>query len=95
MFAKVTFFELRYQLRQPLFWVVTGLFFLFAFGFASSDVVQLGDTSTVHKNSPFAVAMAHMVFALFFMFGGTAVVSSRPGVGTTVTVALPLRRRDG
>ena len=75
MFAKVTFFELRYQLRQPLFWVVTGLFFLFAFGFASSDVVQLGDTSTVHKNSPFAVAMAHMVFALFFMFGGTAFVA--------------------
>ena len=27
--------------------------------------------------------------------GGTAVVSSRLGVGTTVTIALPLRRRDG
>ena len=75
MFARVTLFELRYQLRQPLFWIITGLFFLFTFGFASSDVVQLGDTSTVHKNSPYAVASVHMVFALFFMFGGTAFVA--------------------
>jgi len=75
VFFKVAAFELRYQLRQPLFWIVTGLFFLFTFGFAASDVVRLGDTANVHKNSPYAIAMAHMVFSLFFMFGGTAFVA--------------------
>lgn len=75
MFLKVAAFELRYQLRQPLFWIVTGLFFLFTFGFAASDFVHIGDTDNVHKNSPYAIATAHMLFALFFMFGGTAFVA--------------------
>ena len=35
-------FELREQLRSPLFWLIAGLFALLAFGATGSDAVQLG-----------------------------------------------------
>ena len=32
MFSKIAGFEFRYQLRNPVFWVAAGIFFLLTFG---------------------------------------------------------------
>ena len=77
MFAKVASFEFRYQLRQPVFWVATVVFFLLTFGATAADQVHIGgDSSFVHKNSPFVIAQINMVWALFFMFVTTAFVAN-------------------
>jgi aminopeptidase N len=75
VFGHIAAFELRYQLRQPLFWVSVAIFFLLTFGYAASDIVRIGDAANVHKNGPYAIAEAHLVFAIFFMFITTAFVA--------------------
>ena len=75
MFAAVAAFELRHQLRQPLFWAVTGIFFLLTFGFMASERVHIGDTANVHKNGPFSIVQTHLLMALFFMFASAAFVA--------------------
>jgi len=75
MFGPVAGFEFRHQLRQPLFWVSVGIFFLLTFGYVASDIVRIGDAANVHKNAPYAIAEAHLVFAIFFMFITTAFVA--------------------
>ena len=56
MFAKIAAFELRYQVRSPLFWVTALIFFLLTFGSITSDSVRIGGIGgNVNKNSPFAV----------------------------------------
>ncbi len=77
MFGKVASFEFRYQLRQPVFWVATALFFLLSFGATAADVVHIGgDSSFVHKNSPFVIAQLNVVWSVFFMFVTTALVAN-------------------
>lgn len=77
MFGKIATFEFRYQLRQPVFWVVAGLFFLIVFlATASTNVHIGGDTSNVHKNSPFSIANVTLVTTIFFMFVTTAFVAN-------------------
>ena len=75
MFAKVAAFEFRYQLRQPLFWIVTAIFFLLGLGVTSSSVISVGGGDNAHRNGPFMVALIHQVFSLFFMFAATAFVA--------------------
>ena len=76
MFAKVAAFELRYQLRQPAFWVISILFFLLSFGLVASANVSLGTGGNVLKNAPYAIAQAHIAFNLFFMLATTAIVAN-------------------
>ena len=76
MFAKIVGFELRYQLKNPVFWVGVILFFLLTFGLTTSDQISLGSNSNAHVNSPFAMAQAELAFALFFMFVSTAFVAN-------------------
>ncbi|HST90961.1 MAG TPA: M1 family aminopeptidase [Brevundimonas sp.] len=76
MFAKIASFEFRYQLRQPAFWVVAIVFGLLAFGAVASDNVSLGSGGNVHKNAPYALAGAHIVFNVFFMLATTAIVAN-------------------
>ena len=76
MFGKVLSFEFRYQLRQPVFWVVVILFFLATFGATTSDVIQIGSSANVHKNSPYAIAQINLIWSIFFMFVTTAFVSN-------------------
>ena len=71
-FGAVAAFEFRQQLRSPLFWIVTGIFFLLVFGTMASDQIHIGDTANVHKNSPFAIGQTHLIMSLFFMFAATA-----------------------
>ena len=75
MFGEVAAFEFRHQLRSPLFWIVTAIFFLLVFGFMASDHIHIGDTANVHKNGPFSIAQTHLIMALFYMFAATAFVA--------------------
>lgn len=76
MFGKIASFELRYQLKQPVFWVVTVVFFLLVFGATASDRVHIADSANVHKNSPFAIANLTLACTVFFMFVTTAFVAN-------------------
>ena len=75
MFAKVFAFEFRYQVRQPVFWVATVIFFLLTFGATASDI-HIGDSAYVHKNSPYVIAEIHLILTIFFMFVTTAFVAN-------------------
>jgi len=99
MFAKVATFEFRQQLRSPLFWAVTGIFFLLAFGAMASDQIQIGDTANVHKNAPYVTIQINLIMDLFFMFAATAFVAGavirddETGFGPIVWAA-PLSKFD-
>jgi ABC-type transport system involved in multi-copper enzyme maturation permease subunit len=76
MFGAIARFELRYQLRNPVFWVVAILFFLLTFGAMTVDQIQLGSGGNVHKNAATAIARIHITLSLFFMFVTTAFVAN-------------------
>ncbi|MFL6795199.1 MAG: ABC transporter permease, partial [Sphingomicrobium sp.] len=69
-------FEIRYQLRNPVFWVSIALFFLFGFGLSASENVSIGTPGAVHENSPYAIAIATGIFCLFYLFVITAFVAN-------------------
>jgi aminopeptidase N len=76
MFLKIAAFEFRYQVKNPVFWVAAGLFFLLTFGATTVDTIQIGSSSNVHVNSPYAIAQVHLIWSLFFMFVSTAFVAN-------------------
>jgi ABC-2 type transport system permease protein len=69
-------FELRYQLRNPVFWASTAIFFLLTFGAAASENVQIGTPGQVHENAPFAIASITALMGLFYLFVVTAFVAN-------------------
>ena len=69
-------FEVRYQLRNPVFWVSIAIFFLLGFGLTSSENVSIGTPGGVHENAPGAIAVATAVFSLFYLFVITAFVAN-------------------
>jgi ABC-2 type transport system permease protein len=76
MFGKIASFEFRYQLRQPAFWVIAIVFGLLAFGSVASDNVSLASGGNVHRNAPYALTFAHILFNVFFMLATTAIVAN-------------------
>ena len=66
MFGKIAGFELRYQLKSPVFWVVAVIFFLMTFGAATIDQIRIGGGGNIHKNAPYAIAQTHLILAIFF-----------------------------
>ena len=77
MFGKIAAFEFRYQVRQPVFWVVAMIFFLLTFGATTIEQVRIGGLGpNDHKNGPFAIAIIHLTFTLFYMFVTTAFVAN-------------------
>ncbi len=72
MFGSIAAFELRYQLRNPVFWVVAILFFLMTFGATTIEQIQIGGGGNIHVNSPAAIARIHLILSVFFMFVTTA-----------------------
>ena len=55
MFGAIARFELRYQLRNPVFWTVGILFFLLTFGSVTVEQISLGSGGNVHKNAATAI----------------------------------------
>jgi aminopeptidase N len=76
MFLKIARFELRYQVRNPVFWVAAAMFLLMTFGAMASSNVQIGAGGNIHKNSPVALAQIQIILSLFFMFVTTAFVAN-------------------
>lgn len=75
MFGTIAAFELRYQLRSPVFWVGALLFFLMAFGATTSDSIQIGARGNVHVNAPFIIVQTLAVMGVFGIFVSTAFVA--------------------
>src|SRR6059058_1112849 len=69
-------FEIRYQLRNPVFWVATAIFFLLGFGLTASENVSIGTPGAVHENAPYAIAVATAVMTIFYLFVVTAFVAN-------------------
>jgi len=76
MIRGITAFEIRYQLRNPVFWVAIAIFFLMGFGVTASENIRIGTPGAVHENAPYAIAVAISSFALFYLFVITAFVAN-------------------
>jgi ABC-2 type transport system permease protein len=77
MFFKIFRFEIRYQVRQPLLWLVTLLFALLTFSAVTSDAVRLGGgIGNVHRNAPSVILNLLSVMTILGMFAITAFVAS-------------------
>jgi aminopeptidase N len=99
MFGKIAGFELRYQVRQPIFWIAGLIFFLLVFASVTIDQIQIGSGGNVHKNSPNAIAETCFIMSLFFMFASTAFVANvivrddETGYGPIIR-STPIRKFD-
>ena len=76
MLLGITRFEIRYQLKNPVFWVAIAIFFLIGFGVTASENVNIGTPGAVNENSPYAIATATAVFTLIYLFIVTAFVAN-------------------
>ncbi len=74
MFSPSTFFEilrfeLRQQLKAPLFWIIALVFGALAFALASTDAVIIGGASgNVLRNAPLVIVRLLSVFSVFSTF---------------------------
>lgn len=81
MFSQMTFFEilrfeLRQQLRAPLFWIVAAAFGALAFALASTDAVTVGGASgNVLRNAPLVIARLLGVLTVLSTFLVTVFVA--------------------
>ncbi|MFN5028880.1 MAG: M1 family aminopeptidase [Burkholderiales bacterium] len=76
MLTKIAAFELRYQLRSPLFVVGFVLFFLMTFASVTIDQVQIGGRGNVNVNSPYALLQTLGLLNVFALFVVTAFVAN-------------------
>ncbi|MEZ5710039.1 MAG: M1 family aminopeptidase [Blastomonas sp.] len=99
MFFRIARFELGYQLKNPVFWVVSILFFLLTFGAVTIDDISIGSGGNIHVNSPGAIMQISLILSLFFMFVTTAFVANiivrddESGFGPMVR-STPVRKFD-
>ena len=77
MISEIFRFELREQLRTPLFWVVALLFPLLGFVLMSSQASSLiGGLGNIHKNAPTVIVAAMTMMTLFGLLVITMMVSA-------------------
>jgi len=70
-------FELKYHLRQPLFYILFVIFFFMTFGAVTSDAVQIGGAlGNVNRNAPFVIMQFLLVMSTFGVLTTTAYVAS-------------------
>lgn len=74
--ASIAAFEIRYQLKNPVFWVSVVIFLLISFGMSASDNVSIGTPGAVQENSPFAITIALALLGLFYLFVITSFVAN-------------------
>ena len=100
MLAEIFRFELRYQLRQPIFLLAAAFFFLSAFLAVTTDAVVIGGSiGNVDRNAPFVILQLLLVMSLLGVFVTTAFVASPVlrdhEAGThELFFTTPIRKRD-
>jgi len=66
MLRSIVGFELRYAVRQPTFWLISGAYFLFALVYSSTSLVgEAMTTPAINVNSPWAIT--RMVTGLSYL----------------------------
>ena len=76
MFSEILRFELRQQLKAPLFWIVAAVFGALAFALASTDAVIAGGASgNVLRNAPLVIARLLGVLTVLSIFLVTVFVA--------------------
>ena len=76
MFREFLRFELRYQLRSPLPWLIALLFGLLAFGAMTTDEIQIGGAiGNVHRNAPSVILNFLATFSVLGMLGAILLIA--------------------
>jgi ABC-2 type transport system permease protein len=77
MLGRIFAFEFRYQVRQPLIWITSILFFLLIFFAITSEAVIIGGSiGAVHRNAPFVIMQMLAIMTVIGTFLTTAFVAS-------------------
>lgn len=76
MFRSIFTFEWRYQVKSPVFWVGSAIFFLLTYGSVVVDQIQIGSRGNVHVNAPAAILQTQAIMSLFAVFIVVAMVSN-------------------
>jgi len=93
-------FELRYHLKQPLFYILTLIAFLFTFLIMSTDAVQvLGAVGNVNRNAPSVIMLMMLLMTYFGVLTSTAFAANAVHRDFEMNTAslfftAPLRKRD-
>lgn len=76
MFREFFRFELRYQLRSPLPWVIAFAFALMAFAATTSNIITVGEgIGNVNRNAPYVILTFLDVFSTLGMFVAVALIA--------------------
>jgi ABC-type transport system involved in multi-copper enzyme maturation permease subunit len=77
MTGAIARFEIRYHLRQPLFYILSLVFALLAFfAVASDDIIIGGAIGNVHRNAPFVTMQLLLFLCIFGVLTTTAFVAN-------------------
>jgi ABC-2 type transport system permease protein len=77
MIGAIARFEIRYHLRQPLFYILTTIFALLAFFAVASEGVTIGGgVGNVYRNAPFVTMQFLLVLSVFGVLTTTAFVAN-------------------
>jgi aminopeptidase N len=76
MLHHVAGFELRYQVKSPVFWVTSLIFFWLTFALVTSDTIQIGWGGQVFRNAPYPVALDSLIMVVWAVFILTAFVAN-------------------
>jgi ABC-2 type transport system permease protein len=93
-------FDLRFQLRQPLLWVIALIFGALAFGAASSDAITVGGAvGNVNRNAPTVIAQFLCEFSVLSMFVVTIFIAGAILRDAEISIsdmlfATPMRKHD-
>src|SRR6187431_263971 len=76
VFREFLRFELRYQLRSPLPWLIALLFGLLAFGGMVSDEIQIGGAiGNINRNAPFVILNYLAIFSVLGLLAAILLVA--------------------
>jgi ABC-type transport system involved in multi-copper enzyme maturation permease subunit len=100
MLARITAFELRYQIRSPLFLISFALFFLLTFTLvANSQASALIAPGNLNLNSPYVLlqilaAMSRLAIFIVTAFVAGVVIRDQETGFATILYATPVRKSD-